>query len=237
MSDQIKEGKQATPNDSLEDQITSSVFPKNEREWWAHHEIEALRAENAAQALLIASLKEERDNLRRKIFTNTTGELTLDNRFFTIEGPDFILDNNFDFDAGFNVSGDFGGDDKRHDYMQMICDALNSHSDTQRQNAELRQDNEQAYISLSIEGVRPNSLREGIAELMQRVGAAEKDAERYRWLRNNSYGQFEHPIVVTQHRNEESLRYMGPVIAHELDRITDAAIAASKVSNESAGKP
>jgi hypothetical protein len=108
MSDQIKEGKQATPNDSLEDQITSSVFPKNEREWWAHHEIEALRAENAAQALLIASLKEERDNLRRKIFTNTTGELTLDNRFFTIEGPDFILDNNFDFDAGFNVSGDFG---------------------------------------------------------------------------------------------------------------------------------
>jgi hypothetical protein len=82
--------------------------------------VESLRAE-------VASLKEERDALRRKIFTNTNGEFTLENRTFSIEGFDFILDNNFDFDAGFNVSGDFGGDAKRRDYMQMICNALNSH--------------------------------------------------------------------------------------------------------------
>jgi hypothetical protein len=83
-------------------------------------ELDRLRAE-------VASLKEERDKLRRKIFTNTNGEFTLENRTFSIEGFDFILDNNFDFDAGLKVSGDFGSDEKRHDYMQMICNALNSH--------------------------------------------------------------------------------------------------------------
>lgn len=35
---------QATPPDELERQICSATEPKNEREWWAHHEIARLRA-------------------------------------------------------------------------------------------------------------------------------------------------------------------------------------------------
>ncbi len=35
---------QATPPADLESQIMLSTVPKNEREWWAHHEIEKLRA-------------------------------------------------------------------------------------------------------------------------------------------------------------------------------------------------
>jgi uncharacterized small protein (DUF1192 family) len=35
---------QATPSGDLEFQIVSSTVPKNEREWWAHHEIKRLRA-------------------------------------------------------------------------------------------------------------------------------------------------------------------------------------------------
>lgn len=33
----------ATPAATLEEQIMSETVPKNEREWWAHREIEALR--------------------------------------------------------------------------------------------------------------------------------------------------------------------------------------------------
>lgn len=65
MNNNQKEGKQATPNDSLEEQIVSSTFPKNEREWWAHHEIDRLRVEYAAlqesvtaKDLLIAALSD-----------------------------------------------------------------------------------------------------------------------------------------------------------------------------------
>lgn len=38
------EAKQATPAEELERQIISANVPKNEREWWASHEIERLRA-------------------------------------------------------------------------------------------------------------------------------------------------------------------------------------------------
>ena len=36
-----------TPAATLEQHITDSHFPKNEAEWWAHHEIIRLREENA----------------------------------------------------------------------------------------------------------------------------------------------------------------------------------------------
>ena len=71
-----------------------------------------------------ASLKEA----NRKIFTNGDRTLTLDNRFFTVSDDGFISDQNFDFDAGMSVTGDFVGDEKVQ-YARMIADALNSHLD------------------------------------------------------------------------------------------------------------
>ncbi|MFM2005447.1 MAG: hypothetical protein RLZZ09_1102 [Pseudomonadota bacterium] len=43
MSDADK-AHQATPDATLAEQIMNPCVPKNEREWWAHHEIERLRA-------------------------------------------------------------------------------------------------------------------------------------------------------------------------------------------------
>jgi len=43
----MNSAKQATLAAELERQTCSAVEPKNEREWWAHHEIERLRAELA----------------------------------------------------------------------------------------------------------------------------------------------------------------------------------------------
>jgi hypothetical protein len=39
----MNDGKQSTPAGELERQICSATEPKNEREWWAHREIERLR--------------------------------------------------------------------------------------------------------------------------------------------------------------------------------------------------
>ena len=44
---QKNQAYQATPSVDLETQIMSSTVPKNEREWWAHHTIAALREELA----------------------------------------------------------------------------------------------------------------------------------------------------------------------------------------------
>lgn len=41
----MNDAKQSAPPAELERQICSSTVPKNEREWWAHHEIARLRAE------------------------------------------------------------------------------------------------------------------------------------------------------------------------------------------------
>ena len=53
--------------------------------------------------------------------------------------------------------------------------------------------------------------------------ALQKDAERYRWLRNDSFGQFVHPIVVSQTRTERGINYIGPVFYESLDAAIDAA--------------
>ena len=52
----------------------------------------------------------------------------------------------------------------------------------------------------------------------------ERDAERYRWLRDESIGQWEHPIAVSQTRSEIGMRYVGPLIGKELDAAIDAAM-------------
>ena len=45
--------KHATPAAELERQICSATEPKNEREWWAHREIERLRDRLAVETLAL----------------------------------------------------------------------------------------------------------------------------------------------------------------------------------------
>lgn len=42
----MSETRNATPAEMLERRITDPCIPKSEAEWWAHREIERLRAEN-----------------------------------------------------------------------------------------------------------------------------------------------------------------------------------------------
>ena len=50
----MNDAKQATPAAELERQICSATEPKNEREWWAHHEIARLRDRLAVETLALA---------------------------------------------------------------------------------------------------------------------------------------------------------------------------------------
>lgn len=54
-----------------------------------------------------------------------------------------------------------------------------------------------------------------------------RDAERYRWLRNCSAGQWEHPMVVSQQRRDDRMLYLGPMLGNGLDQAIDAAIGGS----------
>lgn len=74
-------------------------------------EIESLRADLAA--------------FRAMVFTNGDRKMTMDGRVFSVHEDGFISDNNFDFDAGLQVSGDFVDDEKRQ-YAEMIAAALNA---------------------------------------------------------------------------------------------------------------
>ena len=65
-----------------------------------------------------------------------------------------------------------------------------------------------------------------VRELRAEVKAMRADAERYRWLRDNSAGQWEHPIVVTQRRQGHRMQYVGPLVFRELDAAIDAARSA-----------
>lgn len=60
-------------------------------------------------------------------------------------------------------------------------------------------------------------------ELLDRIRALEDDAERYRWLRDRSANQYEHPLVVSQTRTEYGMRYIGPLTGRSLDAAVDAA--------------
>jgi hypothetical protein len=73
----------------------------------------------------INRLAAERDALNALIYTNTRREMVMDHRFFVAQDGAFIGDENFDFDAGLKVSGDFVDDEKRR-YAQMIACTLNN---------------------------------------------------------------------------------------------------------------
>jgi hypothetical protein len=62
MSDDGQVAYMPTPAGDLEHQIRSACVPKNEREWWAHHEIERRRAE-------LAEVRREQDRLQEAIQT------------------------------------------------------------------------------------------------------------------------------------------------------------------------
>jgi hypothetical protein len=88
------------------------------------YELAASKQDESNLARCYLDLKEEVEHLRSKIFTNGDRNMTMEGRHFTIEGDGFILDNNFDFDAGLSVSGDFV-DNQKNEYAQMIADVLN----------------------------------------------------------------------------------------------------------------
>jgi hypothetical protein len=50
-----------------------------------------------------------------------------------------------------------------------------------------------------------------------------RDAERYRWLRDNSVAQYDHPIVVSQRRRDDHMIYIGPIGGLDLDHAIDQA--------------
>lgn len=60
-------------------------------------------------------------------------------------------------------------------------------------------------------------------ELLDRIRALEDDAERYRWLRDRSANQYEHPLVVSQTRMERGMQYVGPLTGRSLDAAIDKA--------------
>lgn len=74
----------------------------------------------------IAKQAEEIEHLKRIIFTNTDRSMTMSDRFFVAQEGGFISDENFDFDAGLQVSGDFV-DDEKAKYAQMITCTLNDY--------------------------------------------------------------------------------------------------------------
>jgi hypothetical protein len=65
MSDDGQVPYMPTPPGDLEHQICSACVPKNEREWWAHREIERLRAELAAERARAERAEENQSDAER----------------------------------------------------------------------------------------------------------------------------------------------------------------------------
>lgn len=98
----------------------------------AADEIDQLRTELAAERLAALVEAQEADRLRAEltrlramVFTNGDRKMTMEGRVFTANADGFISDQNFDFDAGMQVTGDFVDDEKRQ-YAEMIVSVLNA---------------------------------------------------------------------------------------------------------------
>jgi hypothetical protein len=84
--------------------------------------------ENITDDLLkFLELRAHRQKGSEPVYTNTNHGFVMTDRNFTVSGDGYIQDNNFDYDAGLTISGDFSEGDKAK-YTQMICDALNSYT-------------------------------------------------------------------------------------------------------------
>jgi hypothetical protein len=65
------------------------------------------------------------------VYRNGDRTMTMEDRNFTSEGDGYIQDNNFDFDAGLRIDGDFV-DAERDQYAQMLCNALNARQEVKK---------------------------------------------------------------------------------------------------------
>jgi len=66
-------------------------------------------------------------------------------------------------------------------------------------------------------------LAKELAAVTAQRDSLRKDAERYRWLRDSSLGQWQHPIVVGQREMWGKVNYIGPLVDETLDKAIDAA--------------
>ena len=77
------------------------------------------------ERLEFRACKEALAETQEAVYTNGDRTMSMKDRNFTSEGNGYIQDNNFDFDAGLRIDGDFVNDE-RDQYAQMICNALNT---------------------------------------------------------------------------------------------------------------
>jgi len=109
-------------------------------------------------------------------------------------------------------------------------------TELERQLADSHVKHEVACSTLEIVKVQRTAAQKALAaqceemkQLQRELAERDADARRYLQLRDHAAGQFEHPIVVSQHHEVgKGMRYMGPVIDRELDRLVDAAIKAQE---------
>jgi hypothetical protein len=105
------------------------------------------------QGKAYSACKDALAETQEPVHTNGDRTMSMKDRNFTSEGNGYIQDNNFDFDAGLRIGGDFVNDE-RDQYAQMICNALNttppSHEWQSLSDAEI----EELYGDCSIEYFR-----------------------------------------------------------------------------------
>lgn len=111
----------------------------------------------------------------KPIYTNGDRDMTMKDRCFTVDENGFISDNNFDFDAGMRVSGDFVGDEKKR-YAEMIAAVLNTH--TQPVNARLLDALKYAASCLGTDGNDPIDLAIARAEFAPKAARLTADEQR-----------------------------------------------------------
>lgn len=92
-------------------ELTMSMFASQADYWKA-------RAEKA---------EKEFKELHDMVYTNGDRSMTMKGRTFLVYEDGFISDENFDFDAGLKVAGDFVGNEKQQ-YAEMIAAVLNAHT-------------------------------------------------------------------------------------------------------------
>ena len=95
-------------------------------EWNAdYYPTEAMYLAWQARGALAQPTAEQSSLVQEPVYTNGDRTMSMKDRNFTSEGNGYIQDNNFDFDAGLRIDGDFVNDE-RDQYAQMICNALNT---------------------------------------------------------------------------------------------------------------
>lgn len=138
----LKDRKEKKMAERLKTKVTVSDFCNGVGAWSFVDQMDVTELLKAQEAK-IAKLEAANRAYKETIFTNTNRKMTMEDRFFIVNEDGFILDNNFDFDAGWQITGDFV-DGEKYEYAQMIVAALNKVAKEDR-------DEEQRRIIESIE--------------------------------------------------------------------------------------